>query len=140
QTASGPAIASTESSAPDPTQALAKADIANALRQGGYVIYFRHTGTDFSKNDDAMKSYADCSNQRMLSSHGRTQAREIGQRISALKLPLGEALASPMCRTMETARLILGRVTPQSDIREGASSDYPGLKQLFVNAVPKGTN
>lgn len=140
QPAAAPAIASTESSAPDPAQALARADIANALRQGGYVIYFRHTATDFSKTDAAMKSYADCANQRMLSSQGRAQAREIGQRISALKLPLGETLASPMCRTLDTARLVLGRITPQNDIREGESSDYPGLKRLLARAVPAGAN
>ncbi len=140
QAAAGPAIASTESSAPDPARALAKADIANALRQGGYVIYFRHTATDFSKTDEAMKDYADCANQRLLSSLGRSQAQQIGQRITALKLPVGEALASPMCRTMDTARLMLGRITPQNDIREGASSDYPGLKQLLVSAVPAGAN
>ena len=136
----GPAIASTESSAPDTARALARTDIAKALRQGGYVIYFRHTATDFSRTDEAMKDYADCANQRMLSSLGRSQAREVGQRITALKLPVGEALASPMCRTMETARLMLGRITPQNYIREGASSDYPGLKQLLAGAVAAGAN
>ena len=123
-------------------RALAKTEIANALRQGGYVVYFRHTATDFSKNDSAMKGYADCANQRMLSDQGRAQAREIGQRITALKLPLGEALASPMCRTLDTARLILGPITPtpQNDIREGESSDYPGLKRLLARTVPPGSN
>jgi phosphohistidine phosphatase SixA len=140
QTASAPVISSTTSSAPDPVRTLATTDIADALRQGGYVIYFRHTATDFSKNDAAMKGYADCANQRLLSSLGRAQALEIGQRITALKLPLGEALASPMCRTLDTARLMLGRITPQNDIREGESSDYPGLKRLLARAVPAGAN
>ena len=140
QAAPGPAVASTESSEPDPTRALAKKDIANALRQGGYVVYFRHTATDFSKDDSAMKGYADCANQRVLSDQGRAQAREIGQRITALKLPLGESLASPMCRTVDTARLMLGSITPQNDIREGESSDYPGLKRLLARTVPLGTN
>ncbi|MGQ2981231.1 MAG: hypothetical protein ACT6Q9_16185, partial [Polaromonas sp.] len=56
------------SSAPDNAQAVALPKLASALRQGGYVIYFRHTATDFSRTDAGMRDYADCGNQRMLSS------------------------------------------------------------------------
>ena len=134
------AVPAAPSSSPDVGQAVALPDLANALRKGGYVIYFRHAATDFSKNDASMTSYSDCATQRMLSAQGRKDARDMGRHIAALKLPMGETLASPMCRTMETARLMLGRVTPQNDMREGASSDYPGLKRLLNNPVANGTN
>ena len=87
-----------------------------------------------------MTSYADCATQRMLSAKGRADAHDMGRHIAALKLPLGETLASPMCRTMETARLVLGRAMPQNDMREGASNDYPGLKRLLNSPVANGTN
>ena len=48
------------------------------LREGGLVLYMRHTSTDFSQNDAAMTSYADCAHQRNLTEKGRAEAREIG--------------------------------------------------------------
>lgn len=139
-------IASAESSAPSGPGALAAGDVARALRQGGYVIYFRHTATDFSKNDAASSSYGDCGNQRLLSPAGQATAAIIGRQISALKLPVTEVLASPMCRTLDTAQRMFGRATPQPDMREGesggigAGGDYPGLKQLLAKPVAAGSN
>src|SRR6478672_10676044 len=59
------------SSAPDPQRALPLDRLAAELKKGGYVIYFRHAATDFSKPDGAMTSYDDCANQRLLSADGR---------------------------------------------------------------------
>ncbi len=133
-------ISSTTTSAPDSAQAIPHNHLATALRQGGYVIYFRHTATDFSKNDAAMTSYTDCANQRLLSPQGRTDAQQIGKQIVALKLPTSPVLASPYCRTMDTATLMLQRAVPTPAIREGQEGDYPGLKQLLAQPVPAGTN
>jgi hypothetical protein len=133
-------IATTASSAPAQGQGLEGRALLNALRGGGYVIYFRHTATDFSRRDDAMTGYDDCANQRLLSPQGRSDATAIGQRIVDLKLPVGEVLASPMCRTMDHARLSFGRAAPTPEIREGRSDDYPGLKRLFATPVRAGTN
>ena len=133
-------LASADSSAPEPSEALGSADIVRALRKGGYVVYFRHTSTDMSQNDSAMKGYEDCGNQRLLNAKGRDEARTIGRRVAALKLPTGEVLASPMCRTLETARLMFGSVKPQNDLREGTSGDYPGLKKMLAAPVAFGGN
>ena len=120
--------------------ALSGPAIVEALRRGGLVIYFRHTATDFSRRDDAMKGYGDCANQRLLSAQGRTDAKLLGQRIRALKLPIGEVLASPMCRTMEHATLRFGRATPTPELREADAGDYPGLKRLLAQPVAKASN
>jgi broad specificity phosphatase PhoE len=133
-------IADTESSAPAAGAALQGQALLNALRGGGYVVYFRHTATDFSRGDSAMKSYTDCDNQRLLSPQGKSDATAIGQRIRALKLPVGEALASPYCRTMDHARLMLTTVTPRNEIREAQGNNYAGLKQLLASPVKAGTN
>ena len=135
-----PDVPAAPSSSPDAAQAVALPDLATALRKGGYVIYFRHAATDFSKNDASMTSYTDCATQRVLSAKGRADARDVGRRIATLRLPMSETLASPMCRTMETAKLMLGRATPQNDIREGESGDYPGLKRLLTGPVANATN
>jgi hypothetical protein len=139
QTASAPQPE--RSSAPDPQAQLQGAALVRALRAGGLVVYFRHTATDFSRNDRAMAHYEDCANQRLLSEQGRSDARAIGRHIAALKLPLGDVRASPMCRTMEHARLMLGTVTPTIPMRElTAPGEYSGLKRLLSARVTPGTN
>ena len=130
--------AGTESSAPVEGRALQGADLLAALRGGGYVVYFRHTATDFSKLDGVVTDYGDCAQQRMLSAKGRSDAETLGARLRELKLPMGVALASPYCRTMEHARLTFGRVMPRNEIREAAGGDYPGLRRLLAEPVAKG--
>ena len=135
------AQAAERSSYPVAGARLEGAALVRALREGGLVIYFRHTATDFSKNDRGMRDYDDCANQRPLSEQGRADAREMGQRIAALKLPLGVVKASPMCRTMEHAKLMLGMATPTTTMRElTGPGEYLGLKRLLSTRVPPGIN
>lgn len=128
------------SSSPAAGSALEGPALLRALRSGGYVVYFRHTATDHSRGDSAMTSYTDCDNQRLLSAQGKSDAVAIGQRIRALQLPVGEALASPYCRTMDHARLMLAQVTPRNEIREAQGNNYAGLKRLLAMPVPAGAN
>jgi phosphohistidine phosphatase SixA len=128
------------SSAPDPALQLHGAALLKALRDGGLVIYFRHTATDFSKNDSEMRGFEDCAHQRPLSDRGRDDARAIGRRIAALKLPLGTLKASPMCRTLEHARLMFGTVTPDAAMREVGTGSDSGLARLLSEPVPPGSN
>ncbi len=120
--------------------ALSGPALVKALRRGGLVIYFRHTATDFARRDDAMKGYDDCVNQRLLSAQGRADATLLGQHFRALKLPISEVLASPLCRTMEHATLTFARARPTPELREADAGDYPGLKQLLAKPVAKGAN
>ncbi|MDB5891486.1 MAG: hypothetical protein JWP47_2317 [Polaromonas sp.] len=110
-----PTIASATSSAPAEASALARSEVAISLRKGGYVIYFRHAATDFSKNDARMTSYADCANQRLLSRAGRSSARQVGRHIARLGVPIGESFARPLCRTPETD--VRARHATQRDVR-----------------------
>ncbi len=94
-----------------PNAPHAGATLLSALRAGGYVLYFRHTATDFGQNDEKMTGFEDCANQRNLTDAGRADARAIGAAIRSLGIPIGDVLASPFCRTRETAELIFGRFT-----------------------------
>lgn len=122
----------------------AQPDVAlvKQLREGGYVLYLRHTSTDFSQNDSRMTSFEDCASQRNLTDRGRDEARAIGEHVKRLKIPIGEVLASPFCRTMETAQLAFGRATATNDVRGGPveGSRYGALRKLLSSQVPKGTN
>lgn len=128
------------SSSPDARLRLQGATLVRALRAGGLIVYFRHTATDFSKNDKNMRDYDDCANQRPLNDQGRRDARAIGQRIAELRLPIGIVNASPMCRTMEHARLTFGMATPTNTMRELSGGEYIGLKGLLSARLPAGTN
>jgi phosphohistidine phosphatase SixA len=134
------AIPNADSSVPATNGALSGAQLVRALRRGGYVVYFRHTATDSSRNDTDMRSYDDCAHQRPLSAQGRNDALAMGQRIRALHLAPGEVLASPFCRTMDTARLMMREATARPDVRETEGGDYAGLKRLLAAPVSPGRN
>ena len=138
------AFAATAALAQGSTPPLSGAALGDALKRGGHVIYFRHTSTDFSQNDSAMTSYEDCARQRNLTDAGREEARAIGAAIKRLAIPVGDVLASPYCRTMETARLIFGRATASPSVRGGPASAegerYSELRALLARGAPAGTN
>lgn len=112
------------------------------LRAGGYTIHFRHSRTDFSQNDLPTADAGDCTRQRNLSGEGRDLARSIGTAIATLKIPVGDVRAGPLCRTLETARLIFGRAVSDAEVRGSGlgQNDYAGLRRLISIPVKLGTN
>jgi hypothetical protein len=128
-----------------PSRSLSGADLLSELRKGGYVIYFRHTSTDFSRDDSRSKRDDDCDNQRPLIDRGRDEARQIGSAFRALRIPVGRVLASPRCRTMETAVLAFGRAEGANEVRGGPASPgdpdrYAGLRRLLSTQPGPGAN
>ena len=131
-----------------PTAAPAQqsADLLAALRAGGHIIYFRHADTDHSQTDQRGMRLEDCTTQRNLTDGGREHARELGEAIRALEVPIGAVLASPLCRTMETATLAFGTARPSPAVREGGPlapgtpGRFPALRALLSTPVAAGTN
>jgi histidine phosphatase superfamily protein (branch 1) len=128
-----------------PAQPLSGERLLGELRKGGYVIYFRHTSTDFSRDDSRSKSDDDCDNQRPLTDKGRDEARQIGAAFRELKIPVGKVLASPRCRTMETALLAFGRADKAAEARGGPAAPdspdrYAPLRKLLSTPVSPGAN
>lgn len=85
-------------------QSLAGEELLDALADGGLVLYLRHTETT-EGGVDSVDTLGDCSAQRELSDKGRADARQIGEAIRELDIPVGRVVASPFCRTVETAEL-----------------------------------
>ncbi len=95
--------------------------LVDALRAGGYNLYFRHAATDWATNDHVVGAgdWVSCDPKKMrqLTPAGRETARRIGEAIRGLGIPVGRVLASPYCRTVETARaMALGPVETTTDI------------------------
>ena len=122
---------------------LSPVSLADLLRAGNLTLYFRHTATDFSQSDRDDRELADCSKQRNLTEKGRSDARAIGEAMRAMKLPVEEVLASPYCRTLETARLITGRATKSPDVRGHVTTagrpDYAALEKILSTPPAAGT-
>ena len=102
-----------------------------ALREGGFNIYFRHAATDWSQNDQVAKagdwSSCDPGRMRQLSEAGRETAAAVGNAFRALQIPVGQVLASPYCRTIETASYMrLGPVETTTDIMNMRVAEYFG--------------
>lgn len=128
-----------------PARELSADELLGVLHAGGNVLYFRHASTDFSRNDDNMKGFDDCANQRNLTDKGRAEARRIGEAVRDLRVPIGAVSASPFCRTMETAKLAFGRVEAMPEARGGparaeSSERYAALRRLLGTPPKPGTN
>ena len=128
-----------------PVKPLSSPELLSELRKGGYVIYFRHTSTDFSRDDSRSRSDDDCDNQRPLTDQGREEARAIGAAFRELKIPVERVLASPRCRTVETAMLAFGTPEKSPDVRGGPARPddperYAALKKLLCTPVRRGAN
>jgi phosphohistidine phosphatase SixA len=127
---------------------LAGSALLAALRQGGFVLYFRHARTDFSQDDTDLSDLSNCATQRNLSAEGRNQARLIGEGIAALAIPIGEVLSSELCRTRETAELAFGQTTPMPDLTSfgtaGSEAEEQeraaALRRLLATPPAPGTN
>ena len=131
---------------PVPAQTLAGVELLAALRAGGYVIYLRHADTDHSRQDQRPVNFDDCATQRVLSEKGRQNARAIGEAIRALDVPIGPVLASPLCRTVETAVLAFGSAEKSMASRDGGPDPvgspgrYAALRALLSTVPPAGKN
>jgi len=128
-----------------PAKPMPGPELLSELRKGGYVIYLRHTSTNFSRDDVKSRNNDDCDNQRPLTDKGREEARQIGAAFRELKLPVGKILASPRCRTLETAMLAFGRAEKSTEVRAGpaapASADrYAPLRALLSAPPAPGAN
>jgi hypothetical protein len=105
---------------------LARAAVADdelawrRLREGGHVILIRHASTVAGVGDPPTFRLGDCSTQRNLSDAGREEARRLGARIKAERVPVAKVYTSPWCRCQETARLAFG-----------AAEDWEPLSSFF---------
>lgn len=123
--------------APVASGAVDLARLVGQLRQGGYVIFFRHAGTNWGEEgrEQEMKSSGrfrldDCTTQRNLSPAGRDQARRLGAAFRALAIPVGRVAASSYCRTQETARLAFGWADPSALLTPGGAPSLSGAEAL----------
>jgi broad specificity phosphatase PhoE len=131
----------------------AAGDLVSRLQAGGYNIYFRHAATDWSQQDlvGGPGDWASCDPgvARQLSDAGRDTAVAVGEAMRALAVPVSELLASPYCRTMETAKLLgYGTPTPTRAVLNlrvapsagGRAGVIASARELLASVPPPGGN
>ena len=120
------------------------------LRQGGYVIVFRHGATYRDQADTDPLNLENVAKQRQLNDAGRQAARDIGAAFRTLQIPLGDVYTSRFYRAVETGRLISGKdeVVATADVSEGGQVVTPiendrrtaAMKKLVATPPKPGTN
>ncbi len=117
------------------------------LRAGGLVVFLRHAETGPAHPDTANAVIGACETQRNLNEAGRAQAVALGDAFRALSIPVGTVLASPFCRTMETAVLAFGDATPHEGLALPRHLDPAAharlgeaLRALLPATPPRGGN
>jgi len=110
-------------------------ELMSTLKQGGYVLVFRHVATDDSQKDIYPFNLEDMKAQRQLSDKGRDMARQIGAAIKKLGIPSGVIYTSRLNRAIETGKLLFDKdVTPVDALTDSSAESTSGM------ANPIGTN
>jgi phosphohistidine phosphatase SixA len=134
---------------PDPAVTLSGPHLVHALQEGGYVIYFRHADTGPPYPEREPVDLQRCETQRNLDDHGRAQARDVGEQLRRLGIPVGDVLVSEFCRCWQTAELAVGRYRKLHALtgvsRDAASAEKreqaaAGLRELLATPPRSHTN
>lgn len=92
-----------------PSKPMSSFQLAEALKEGGLVLYIRHERTEVpSRADDYTRPPNECRAQRNLSVSGVAAAYETGTVLRTVGVPIARVITSPMCRAAETARYMFG--------------------------------
>jgi phosphohistidine phosphatase SixA len=133
-----------------PTQAAAAdRDLAQALRAGGLVMVLRHGATFPDQADTDPLNFENVAAQRNLNDKGKALAREFGQALRTLGVPVGKVYTSKYNRAYETA-VIAGfeNIEKTADLTEGGLVVSPNensrraeaFRKLLGAAPTPGTN
>jgi broad specificity phosphatase PhoE len=105
------------------------------LRAGGLVILMRHASTEPGLGDPPGFRLGDCSTQRNLSPRGIEEARAVGARLAAERVPIGRVYSSPWCRCRDTAIAAFGRAEDWAPL--SSIFDFPDREADYSARVRK---
>jgi phosphohistidine phosphatase SixA len=128
--------------------AASEAEWVGALRQGGYVIVFRHAPFTVQPVNDLDKMRK-AGAEKQLSPQGRALAKSIGESMHKLGIPVGLVVTSSLQRAVDTGTLLgFGEVTRSPDVSEADAAATPAdtsrraeaFRKLVGVAPPAGSN
>jgi phosphohistidine phosphatase SixA len=126
-------------------QGIAREQLADALREGGYVIVMRHASSPRELPDDTTANTDNVNRERQLDETGRAEAAAMGEALRNRGIRITEVLSSPTYRAIETARRMgysdIGRVDELSNEGMRASGEeYAAWLRANVTLSPDAGN
>jgi phosphohistidine phosphatase SixA len=128
-------------------QTLEGPALVKALQHGGYVIVMRHTSSPREAPTKAAANADNVNAERQLDQEGRDTAIAMGQALRALKIPIGDVLASPTYRALETVKYAqLGTARTFAELGDNGQSMAGGTEaqavwlRQRVTQFPSGSN
>ena len=118
-----------------PAAWTAETDAWRKLREGTYAILIRHASTVPGLGDPQGYRLDDCATQRNLSDEGRAEARRLGERFRAERVPVARVYTSPWCRCRETAMLAFGKAEDWEPL--SSIFDFPHHEADYTQRVKK---
>lgn len=120
----------------DISEEVSPTELISELRKGGYILFIRHPKTNPDQADTDPLHLENFKAQRQLSDEGRQQAREMGEAIRALKIPILKVISSKFYRAQEAAKLLdVGEITTTTDVTEGGLVVSPRENQRRARAL-----
>src|SRR6516164_10228531 len=132
-----------------PAAAADDQEIAQALRAGGYVIVVRHGATFSDQADTDPLNFDNIAKQRNLNEKGKQLAKEFGDAIHQLGIPVGKVYTSNFNRAYETALLAgFKDIEKTIDLTEGGLVVSPdensrraaALRKMLARVPEEGKN
>jgi phosphohistidine phosphatase SixA len=142
-------IAASFALAPVFGQTLHGNSLATALRSGGCVIVMRHASSPRTSPAAGQANADNVQIERQLDEAGRVSARDMGDSLRSLRIPVGEVLSSPTYRALETVRLAgLGEPVTHAELGDSGQSMAPDsdgkrgawLRARTAQSPPRGSN
>ena len=134
----GAELSSGEQANADFQDKMSGAELLSELKQGGYVIYFRHAQTEKDYADQVTADVNNCSTQRVLSETGLQQSLTIGEAFERSQIPIGTVTTSEYCRAWTTAGLAFGEYQKDPALNFLPFEDYTDeqVEEMKVNVMP----
>ena len=120
---------------PYAAEPLAGRKLVEALKAGGHIIYFRHFETGADTPDQHLARYDDCTTQRQLNEKGVRDTVRVRDAFVKLGVPIGDVLASPFCRSWQSADLSFGRHRKVDGLKLPPSKDYTDADKTAMKAT-----
>jgi len=118
------------------------AEFWQALKAGGKVVLVRHAEIDRAFGDSFLLDET-CFGEKNLNKKGKLQAQKIAELFTAHGIVVEKVLASPHCRTKDTAELAFGAFEVDANLRliraitvEQAEQNLQNTRQLISQFKP----
>lgn len=117
-------------------------ELLDRLRSGGLVLYVPPPEPSEVRGSSLQSSYRECMSP--LSYRARRSARQLGDALRALEVPMGAVLSSASCACLDTARLAFGGARRSEaltvDRTEFVGSGDEAFERTLSTPPPYGTN